>query len=420
MSLIGHGGKEIVERVMDPQEAVDKIRDLTQIPVRNQIAREVIMLSYGFFTPLEGFMTKADVDGVVENMRLASGVVWSIPIVFDMSSEEIAAKGIKEGDTLLLMSQNQPLATLDVEEIFEYDLKNMAAKIYGTDDEKHPGCARTYRYADRFIGGKVTLVNPPKMNEPYDAFFLTPRQMRAKIAEKGWERCVAHQTRNVPHSGHEWLMKHSWIACHADQPVEKTITGVVVSAVMGEKRKGDYIDEAIVLTHDALRKYGYFREDVHLTSIIMWDMRYAGPKEAIFHAIVRTNLGITHHMFGRDHAGVGSYYDPYDAHRIFDTISKEDLRITPIRVLEWWFCPLCGEVTYMGLCGHTKERQNFSGTVVRSIIQDGVKPPRIIFRPEVFDIILETAEKYGFGSAYVNDQYLAQRQPLFTVPPLEL
>ncbi|MBE0466402.1 MAG: sulfate adenylyltransferase [Candidatus Desulforudis sp.] len=420
MKIIGHGGKEIVERVMDPRQAVDKIRGLTRIPIRDQLAREVVMLSYGFFTPLQGFMTKADVDGVVANMRLTDGTVWSIPIVFDLANEEIDAKRIKQGDTLLLTYQDQPMATLDVEEIFSYDLQKMAEKIYGTAEEKHPGCARTYKYADRFIGGKVTLVNPPKMSEPFDRFFFTPRQLRAKIAEKGWLRSVAHQTRNVPHSGHEWLMKGSWIACHGDLPVEKIVTGIVVSAVMGEKRKGDYIDEAIVLTHDALRTYGYFREDVHITSIVLWDMRYAGPKEAIFHAILRTNLGLTHHMFGRDHAGVGTYYDPYDAHRIFDTISEDDLRIKPIRVLAWWFCPVCGEVTYSGLCGHTKERQNFSGTVVRSIIQDGVRPPRIIFRPEVFDLIMETAEKYGFGSPYVGDEYLAKRNPLFTVPPLKL
>jgi sulfate adenylyltransferase len=228
------------------------------------------------------------------------------------------------------------------------------------------------------------------------------------MAEMGWKRAVAHQTRNVPHTGHEWLMKGAWFAADAD--------GVLVSCVVGEKRAGDYIDEAIVLCHDVVRKAGYFKEGTHLTSILLWDMRYAGPKEAIFHAIVRKNLGCTHHMFGRDHAGVGTYYSPYAAHEIFDQVP--DLGIKSVLTLEWWYCPTCGEVTYSGLCGHTP--QQFSGTVIRSIIQDGVKPPRLIFRPEVFDLVMETGEKYGFGSPFVTEEYLEKRNPVISVPPMEV
>lgn len=419
MSYIGHGGKEIVERVLEPEKVAGAIKGLTPVPIRGQIADEIVDIAYGFFTPLEGFMTRADVEGVCNEMKLASGVLWPIPIVFDMSVEEIMAKGIKEGDKLLLTYQDQPMAILEVEEIFTYDKQEMAQKVYGTTDEKHPGVARTYNYQDKFIGGKVTLVNPPKINPPFDAFFFTPKQMREKFAEKGWQRIVAHQTRNVPHTGHEWLMKGSWLSAHGELPVEKTVTGVLVNAIIGEKRKGDYIDEAIVLCHDVLRKAGYFREDVHMTSITLWDMRYAGPKEAVFHAILRSNLGLTHHMFGRDHAGVGTYYDPYDAHRIFDQIPEGALNIKPVRVLEWWYCPVCGEVTYSGLCGHKEQSQNFSGTLIRSIIQDGVKPPRLIFRPEVFDLIMECAEKYGFGDAFVTDRYLKERNPVFTLPEMK-
>lgn len=419
MNYIGHGGKEIVERVMPKEQAAEAIKGLTPVPIRGQIAREVIDIAYGFFTPLEGFMTRADVEGVCNEMKLANGVLWPIPIVFDISDEEIKEKNIKEGDKLLLTYQNQPMAILEVEEIFTYDKKEMAQKVYGTTEEKHPGVARTYNYKDKFIGGKVTLVNEPVMNPPFDQFFFTPKQLRQKFAEKGWQRIVAHQTRNVPHTGHEWLMKGAWLSAHGELPVEKTVTGILVNAIIGEKRKGDYIDEAIVLCHDMLRKAGYFREDVHMTSIALWDMRYAGPKEAVFHAILRTNLGLTHHMFGRDHAGVGTYYDPYDAHRIFDRIPEGALSIKPIRVLEWWYCPVCGEVTYSGLCGHKDKSQGFSGTLIRSIIQDGVKPPRLIFRPEVFDLIMECAEKYGFGSPFVTDRYLKERQDIFTLPEMK-
>ncbi|MDQ0287349.1 MULTISPECIES: sulfate adenylyltransferase [Desulfofundulus] len=419
MTYIGHGGKEIVERVLEPEKAAEAIKGLTPVPIRGQIAREIIDIAYGFFTPLEGFMTRADVEGVCNEMKLANGVLWPIPIVFDISTEEINEKGIKEGDKLLLTYQDKPMAILEVEEIFTYDKQEMAQKVYGTTEDKHPGVARTYNYKDKFIGGKITLVNPPKINPPFDEFFFTPKQLRQKFAEKGWQRIVAHQTRNVPHTGHEWLMKGAWLSTHGELPVEKTLTGVLVNAIIGEKRKGDYIDEAIVLCHDVLRKAGYFREDVHLTSITLWDMRYAGPKEAVFHAILRSNLGLTHHMFGRDHAGVGTYYDPYDAHRIFDQIPEGALNIKPIRVLAWWYCPICGEVTYSGLCGHKEHSQNFSGTLIRSIIQDGVKPPRLIFRPEVFDLIMECAEKYGFGSAFVTDKYLKERNPVFSLPDMK-
>ncbi|RKO67488.1 sulfate adenylyltransferase [Desulfofundulus salinus] len=419
MTYIGHGGKEIVERVLEPEKAAEAIKGLTPVPIRGQIAREIIDISYGFFTPLEGFMTRADVEGVCNEMKLANGVLWPIPIVFDISTEEINEKGIKEGDKLLLTYQDKPMAILEVEEIFTYDKQEMAQKVYGTTEEKHPGVARTYNYKDKFIGGKITLVNPPKINPPFDEFFFTPKQLRQKFAEKGWQRIVAHQTRNVPHTGHEWLMKGAWLSTHGELPVEKTLTGVLVNAIIGEKRKGDYIDEAIVLCHDVLRKAGYFREDVHLTSITLWDMRYAGPKEAVFHAILRSNLGLTHHMFGRDHAGVGTYYDPYDAHRIFDQFPEGALNIKPVRVLAWWYCPICGEVTYSGLCGHKEHSQNFSGTLIRSIIQDGVKPPRLIFRPEVFDLIMECAEKYGFGSAFVTDKYLQERNPVFSLPDMK-
>lgn len=418
MSEIGHGGKPIVERILDPTEAKEKIKGLKEIPVREQIAVEVIDIAYGFFSPLEGFMKKADVESVCKKMRLTDGTVWSIPIVFDLSDKEIADYGIKAGDKVLLTYQGAPTAIFEIEEIYDYNKQEMAKDVYGTTEEKHPGVKRTYQYKDKFLGGKITMVSKPIINEPFTPFFLTPLEMRKKIKEKGWIRTVAHQTRNVPHTGHEWLMKGSWLSAYGELPVEKMVVGVIVNAIIGEKRPGDYIDEAIVLCHDVLRKAGYFREDVHLTSISLWDMRYAGPREAVFHAALRANLGITHHMFGRDHAGVGTYYDPYDAHRIFDKFSEKDLNIKPVRVLEWWYCPVCAEVTYMGLCAHKDKIQNFSGTLIRSIIQDGVKPPRLIFRPEVFDLILECAEKYGQGDAFVTQKYLENRNPVFTFPKL--
>ena len=417
MAEIGHGGKEIVERILSPGEAAEKIKGLTQVPIRAQIANEVIGLAYGFFCPLEGFMGKADVDSVCKNMRLANGAVWSIPILFDLSEAEISDYGIKEGDSIVLTYQGNPMALFEVEEIFEYDKKEMCQATFGTTEERHPGCARTYEYKDKFLGGKITLLTEPKINPPFDPYFLPPLKMRKAIKEKGWERTVVHQTRNVPHTGHEWLMKGAWLQTYGELPIEKPLVGVIVNAIIGAKRKGDYIDEAIILTHDELRKAGYFGDHNHLTSLTFWDMRYAGPKEAIFHAALRTNLGITHHMYGRDHAGVGDYYGTYEAHHLLASV-KDDLKITPVYSMNWLYCPHCGEVTSEGLCNHRDEWQKFSGTLIRSIVMDGVKPPRLIFRPEVFDLVMECAEKYGFGSPFVTDGYLEKRTPVFTIPPL--
>ena len=418
MKYIGHGGKEIVERVLPYIEAKKRIKGLKQATVTDRVARECIDLAYGFFTPLQGFMGKGDVNSVCEKMTLMNGTLWPIPIIFDIDSEEIKEKGIKEKDSILLTYHGNILAILEIEEIFNYNKFALEQAVLGTTDLKHPGVKMYSKLKDTFISGKVTLVNKIEFNPPFDQFWYTPKQLREIFVEKGWERVVAHQTRNVPHTGHEWLMKGAWFSANGDLPVEKLKTGILVSCIIGPKRIGDYIDEAIVLGQQKLHDAKYFRDDIHMVSFILWDMRYAGPKEALLHAIIRTNLGCTHHMFGRDHAGVGSYYDPYDAHRIFDQIPENSLNIKPVRILEWWYCPVCGEVTYSGLCGHLKERQPFSGSMIRSMIQDKVKPTKLIMRPEVFNSVMENADKYGFGSPFCTEGYLDKRRKLFELPTL--
>ena len=242
-----------MERVSPPGEASDLIRGLPRLAVRDQIAHECVDIAYGFFSPLEGFMGSGDLSSVAGNMTLASGYVWSIPIVCDVSTEELDSLGVGPGDSLLLTSQDQPLAVLEVQEIYSYDKERLAQQVYGTTDMAHPGVQRTQAYQDRFIAGPITLVNPPVINPPFDQFWHTPRQLRQTMADMGWKRTVAHQSRNVPHSGHEWLMKGAWLAAGAD--------GILVSVVVGEKKPGDYIVEAIVLGHHRLREAGFFRED---------------------------------------------------------------------------------------------------------------------------------------------------------------
>jgi len=207
------------------------------------MATEAIGIAYGFFSPLEGFMKKADVESTCKKMELTDGTIWSIPIVFDISDAEIAEYGLKEGDTVCLTYDGNPLAIFEIEEIYAYDKESLAQDVYGTKEDKHPGVKRTYSYKDKFLGGKITLV-------------------------------------------HEWLMKHAYIAAHGDSPVEQmetmgqAISGILVNCIVGEKRVGDYIDEAIVLTQDELRKAGYFRDDIHMVTMTFWDMRYAAHLRA--------------------------------------------------------------------------------------------------------------------------------------------
>ena len=406
-SLSPHGG-ELKVSVAPSEQAAHLAGGLPRLAVGDQIAREVINLVYGVFSPLEGFMGRADLDSVVRNMRLADGLVWSIPIILDVSPHDWAATGVHTGGQVLLTHQEQPLAVLDVSEVYSYDKTVMAENVYGTADPEHPGVARTMALEDTLVGGKVTLVNPPFVNPPFDRFWKTPEQLRARLSDLGWGSAVAHQTRNVPHAGHEMMMKGALMASGAD--------GILVSAVIGEKKPGDYIDEAIVLAHSLLREGGFFLPGIHETSTLMWDMRYAGPREAVFHAIVRKNLGCTHHMFGRDHAGVGSHYGRYAAHEVFDTLPE--LGIQSMLTLEWWYCPICESVAYEGICGHPDRKQDLAGTLIRSIISGGAGPAATTLRPQVLEVVRDCAERYGMGSPFVTPEYLERRTPVITMPEM--
>ena len=406
-SLSPHGG-ELMVSVAPASAAAHLAAGLPRLAVGDQIAREVINLAYGVFSPLDGFMGRADLDSVVRTMRLADGLVWSIPIVLDASPAEWAATGVAPGGRVLLTHQGQPLATLEVSEVYGYDKALMAQNVYGATDPEHPGVARTMALQDTLVSGKVTLVNPPRVNPPFDRFWKTPEQIRERLAVLGWESAVAHQTRNVPHAGHEMMMKGAFLASGAD--------GILVSAVIGEKKPGDYIDEAIVLTHALLREEGFFLPEIHETSTLLWDMRYAGPREAVFHAIVRKNLGCTHHMFGRDHAGVGNHYARYAAHEVFDTLPE--LGIKSVLTLEWWYCPVCESVAYEGICGHRDRKQDLAGTLIRSIISGGAGPAATTLRPQVLEVVRDCADKYGMGSPFVTPEYLEQRTPVITMPEM--
>jgi len=407
VNLIGHGRVEITERI----RGFPDFNELQKVEVRSQIANEIISIAYGFLSPLKGFMNYEEVDSVVNQMRLSNGVLWSIPILFDLEKTQ----NIKEGDIIGITYQGKPLAIMEVKENFKYDKLKIAEKVYKTTDHKHPGVRKTLNYANNFIAGDVWLVSKIKFNFPYSEFWLTPKMHRELFEKRGWKRIVAFQTRNVPHTGHEYLMKYAWFAANGGEKVDSPRTGVLVNVVVGEKRIGDYIDEAILLTHDALAKYGYISKKVHMLSFTLWDMRYAGPREAVLHAIIRSNLGCTHHVFGRDHAGAGNYYSPYEAHYIFDEIDEKDLLIKPIFLRENYYCPKCGSIENEILCDHKDEKQEFSGSLIRSMLLDEVKPTKMVMRPEVYDVLMKAAKEYGFGSPFVTEEYLGKRQRIFQI-----
>ncbi|MEM0173666.1 MAG: sulfate adenylyltransferase [Sulfolobaceae archaeon] len=407
---VGHGNKEIVERIKEiPREDLKEFR---RIDVRRQIAHEIISIAYGFLSPLEGFMNYEETEKVINEMHLPNGVLWPIPILFDLSEEEV--KEVKYSDELLLTYDSKPLALIQVDEIFEFDKEKIAKNVYGTLDLKHPGVKRTFEYKKKFLAGKIFLINQPSFVYPFKKFWLTPSQHRKIFQQRGWKNIVAFQTRNVPHTGHEYLMKFAWFSANEDLEVDEVRTGILVNVIVGEKRVGDYIDEAILLSHEALNEYGYFDKSVHMVSFTLWDMRYAGPKEAVLHAIIRSNLGCTHHIFGRDHAGVGNFYKPYEAHEIFRKINRKELRIKPIFMRENYYCPICGTIENEILCGHKSQKQEFSGSLIRSILLDGVKPTKMLMRPEVYEVVKRCANEYGFGSEFVTEEYLRRRK-IFTL-----
>ncbi len=403
---IGHGKIEIKERIM----RINDFNELSKIQVRRQIAHEIISIAYGFLSPLKGFMNYEEVSHVINDMRLPNDVLWPIPILFDISE----VNGIKEGEIIGITYDNKPLAIMKVDQIFKYDKNEIAEKVYKTTDLKHPGVKRTLAYDNYFLSGEIWLIEEPKFNDPYNKFWLTPKGHREIFRSKGWKNVVAFQTRNVPHTGHEYLMKYAWFSANDGLSVNHSPkTGILVNVIVGEKRIGDYIDEAILLTHEAISKYGYISSKVHTVSFTLWDMRYAGPKEAILHAIIRSNLGCTHHVFGRDHAGVGNYYSPYEAHEIFEKINEEDLLIKPIFIRENYYCPKCGSIENDMLCDHKEEKQEFSGSLLRSIIMDEVKPTKMVMRPEVYNILIQSSRDYGFGSPFVTEEYLRKRRSIF-------
>ena len=370
-----HGGTLINKDLprIEKERIIREINEYEKIIVRPETLEVIKNICFGVFSPLEGFMNENDYYYVLDTMYLENNVAWPFPITLDVSEEEI--KHIKADDRIILINgANSPIALMNIETIYNYDKKQYAEKTYGTLDKNHPGVLSVFNYKEKLIGGELFLINAP---EPiFPDLDLKPIETRVLFKEKGWDRVVAFQTRNPPHLGHEYVQKAGLTY----------VDGLFINPVIGKKKAGDFLDEVIIEAYKVLIKE-YFPKDRVVMSTFETEMRYAGPKEAIFHAIARKNYGCDHIIIGRDHAGVGDYYGPYDAHYIFDNFP--DLEIEPIKFRSFSKCSKCNAVVNDKICPHPPEMQNyFAGREIRAALQEGKPPSTEVMRPEVAEVIL--------------------------------
>ncbi len=367
-----HGG-ELIDRNMEgparERLAVDP-QDIPVFDIDNDIASDLQNIADGNYSPLTGFMTRNDYDNVLEHMRLENDVPWTIPIILPVPEGAVSAG---EGDDLILRHNGRNMAVMKIEEEFELDPARHSQAVFGTTDPEHPGVAVVNEYGKRVLGGEIWLLN--EMESPFPTYHLKPAETRVLFQERGWETVVAFQTRNPPHVGHEYLQKTAL-----------TMTdGLLINPVIGRKKQGDFTDRVILDSYDALIDHYYPKDRVVLSTLQMV-MRYAGPREAIHHSIIRKNFGCTHFIVGRDHAGVGNYYEPFAAQEIFSEFA--DLEIKPFFFRSFKYCHACMSVVNEKTCPHPDEKiTNFAGTMVRKIVNEGAIPPPEMMRAEVAEVI---------------------------------
>ena len=366
--LIAPHGGALVDRTAERPEGVEALATLT---LTSREASDLDMLAVGALSPLEGFMGREDYERVVEEMRLASGLPWALPVC-------LAVDGAPSGDTVALADEaGRLLATLEVGEVFEYDKKREAAQCFRTTDDAHPGVARLYEQKPLYLSGRVTVFD--RVPPPYPALANDPAETRAVFAERGWRRVVGFQTRNPIHRAHEYLTKVAL----------ETVDGLLVHPLVGETKSDDVPADVRVECYRTLLG-GYYPEGRVLLSAFPAAMRYAGPREAIWHAICRKNYGCSHFIVGRDHAGVGDYYGTYDAQLIFDELAPHELDIEPMFFEHTFWCNVCGSMASTKSCPHGPEDRVFlSGTKVREMLGAGEVPPVEFTRPEVARVLIE-------------------------------
>jgi sulfate adenylyltransferase len=373
-----HGG-ELVDLLLTGTEAAEAAREAANHPkieIGPREAADLEMLATGAMSPLTGFMVEKDYRPVIEEMRLSSGLPWSIPIT--LSTDDEGLKRIGRSDTVTLALDGRPAALLNVEQTYRRDREAEAEAVFQTVDRAHPGVAALDRAGDWVIGGPLRVYALPA-HETFLDRRMAPAQTRRAFAERGWRRVVGFQTRNPVHRAHEYIQK-----CALE-----TVDGLLLHPLVGETKGDDVPADVRMRCYEVLLE-SYYPADRVLLSVFPAAMRYAGPKEAIFHAVVRKNYGCTHFIVGRDHAGVGDFYGTFDAHRIFDRFEPDELGITPLFFDHAFWCHRCEGMATTKICPHGDEdRLTLSGTRVREMLRNGERPPPEFSRPEVADVLIE-------------------------------
>lgn len=361
-------------------EWMERFHHLPIIRLTWRQVSDVELLGNGGYTPLYGFLTRRDYHSVLEDMRLSNGTPWSIPITLAVSQE--VASAIKEDTPVgLIDPDGTPLAILHVRERFAYEKEREALCVYRTTDSAHPGVAALYAQGEVYLAGEVEVLQLPR-HERFITYRLTPEQTRQQFAQRGWRTVVAFQTRNPIHRAHEYIIK-----CALE-----TVDGLLLHPIVGETKSDDIPAEVRMACYEVLLAH-YFPADRAVLAVNPAAMRYAGPREAIFHAIVRRNYGCTHFIVGRDHAGVGNYYGTYDAHHIFRHFAPGELGITPLFFEHTFYCSRCEGMASIKTCPHGADaRLNLSGTQVRQLLSEGKPLPPEFTRPEVAQVLIQSTQ----------------------------
>jgi sulfate adenylyltransferase len=356
----------------------EEAAEMPSISVTEEFRKDMECVAYGIFSPLVGPLNGDDYAAVLEKGRLTRGHAWTFPIVLDVPEE--TASRIKVGDDVALTLEGEAFSILHVEDKYSLDRKAHAQSVYKTLDRDHPGVSKTYEMGPVLLGGSIDLFN--ESQGQFQDYRLKPIETRVLFKSKGWRTIAGFQTRNAPHVGHEYVQKTA--LAFTD--------GLFINPLIGKKKAGDFTDEVIIDTYTTLFDNYYLRNTATLVTLEM-EMRYAGPREAIFHAICRKNYGCTHFIVGRDHAGVGDYYGPYEAQEKFSEFP--DLGVTPIFFRSFFYCKKCGGVQNDKVCPHgPEEHLNFRGREMRSMLMKGERPSELLMRPEVVDAILRYTEPF--------------------------
>ena len=375
-----HGGK-LLPRLVSGDErdtTLGEARTLPQIRLSSREVSDLIMLAMGAFSPLEGFVGREDYESIITEMRLKNGLLWPIPITLSISREE--ADKIKKGQRIALLNSDNEnvIASMLVEEKYSYDKHEEALQVFGTDEAGHPGVKSIYEQGDIYLAGPVKVFSEGGYPERFPEF-ARPAETRAIFAERGWTTVAAFQTRNPLHRSHEYLTKVALEICD----------GLLIHPIVGRLKSDDIPAEVRMECYKVLLD-NYYPKDRVILKVYPMEMRYGGPREAILHAIIRQNFGCSHLIIGRDHAGVGSYYSPFDAQKIFDELKPGDLYIQPLKLDPTFRCQKCNSMASAKTCPHPAEdRLSIGGTKLREMLTRGERPPEQYSRKEVIDILVK-------------------------------